>query len=549
MCTVRKRIALVLLLIVSQPGMAQKDVHGRSSLARQQTPAENPKLISKITQRYLADSDTLLRLSGDVEIPADSTLHADILHSSGTLSISGTVRGRVVSVNGHIDLQAGSAVSDDVISINGRILRRKGAHVSGEMVETVMPSLLGATAAVPPSPRRWQSKQEDSDTARTKLSEKSPLRVQRKRQYQVPKKRLQDFEQRENIAVHYNRVDGLFFGPRIMPAYNSRKKVVNIDLNGFFGYGFAAKKWQYRGNLEFWFFDNASLLTGVTLYDFSDTYDDWLIPEYENSFAAILTREDFQDYFRRQGAGVYLTARPGDLVKLTAGYYEDEFFSLAKNTDWSFFGGKKRFRGNPSILEGKARMIRSTFEFDNRDDAESPFRGWRVSAKAEWNIPAENDWFDYDRFVLDIRRYIPVGLKENFDFRLRVGTSRGAVPQQSLFYLGGISTLRGYDYKEFAGNRMVLANIEYRLNSEDRLRDVLLVEEFNLILFYDTGLAWFAEGDKLSDGFGSLSRSRLKSNIGVALSDPDGRVRLNLARRLDGRSKDLVVTFRINRAF
>src|SRR5574341_2126860 len=112
---------------------------------------------------------------------------------------------------------------------------------------------------------------------------------------------------------------------------------------------------------------------------------------------------------------------------------------------------------------------------------------------------------------VDIRRYQPIGYGKNFDIRLRAGTGRGILPSQYLFDLGGISTLRGYRFKEFTGDRMVLANVEYRLNSKtSRLHDIPIIEEFNLILFADAGLAWFAEDKIAADkSFDTLTWDKL----------------------------------------
>jgi hypothetical protein len=97
----------------------------------------------------------------------------------------------------------------------------------------------------------------------------------------------------------------------------------------------------------------------------------------------------------------------------------------------------------------------------------------------------------------------------------------------------------------------VLANAEYRLNSGvSRLRHIPVIGEFNLILFADTGLAWFANDNTAPENsFDSLTWSKLKTDVGVALTDRDGQIRLNVAKRTDIGGKDMVVTFRLNRDF
>jgi hypothetical protein len=82
------------------------------------------------------------------------------------------------------------------------------------------------------------------------------------------------------------------------------------------------------------------------------------------------------------------------------------------------------------------------------------------------------------------------------------------------------------------------------------LHDIPIIEEFNLILFADAGLAWFAKDNSaLEKSFDALTWSSLKTDVGLALTDRDGKVRLNFAKRTDTGDKDIVVTFRLNRDF
>jgi outer membrane protein assembly factor BamA len=128
-----------------------------------------------------------------------------------------------------------------------------------------------------------------------------------------------------------------------------------------------------------------------------------------------------------------------------------------------------------------------------------------------------------------------------------VGETVGAVPIQKHFDLGGISTLRAFKYKEFTGDRMILANLEYQIDWDrlDWALDLPIVNELNLILFADAGLAWF----KADKDFDELASRDFHSDIGIAFATSNGSFRLNVAKRTD-RSKDAVrVTFRISRPF
>ena len=133
------------------------------------------------------------------------------------------------------------------------------------------------------------------------------------------------------------------------------------------------------------------------------------------------------------------------------------------------------------------------------------------------------------------------------------------LPWHKSFHLGGISTLRGYGYKAFpngsqqpGGNRMVLAQIEYRIG-EANIPDELglgLFDMFNFIVFADAGWAWNAgPDDNLFEGFKSLKIGSLKTDVGIALANRSGSVRFEIARRTDRGKKPFTFYFRINRPF
>lgn len=68
---------------------------------------------------------------------------------------------------------------------------------------------------------------------------------------------------------------------------------------------------------------------------------------------------------------------------------------------------------------------------------------------------------------LDYRKYKKLFWRNSFAFRAAFAGSEG--PDPRTFFLGGPSTLRGYDYLEHFGTRMALVNAEYRFPFLDAL--------------------------------------------------------------------------------
>ncbi|MGC8869787.1 MAG: hypothetical protein ACP5PT_01685 [Brevinematia bacterium] len=63
----------------------------------------------------------------------------------------------------------------------------------------------------------------------------------------------------------------------------------------------------------------------------------------------------------------------------------------------------------------------------------------------------------------DFRKYFMLSPIDTLAFRAVGGWKFGLDSKEFPFYIGGIGTLRGYDYKEFSGNVLFLANLELRI--------------------------------------------------------------------------------------
>ncbi|MFO7889683.1 MAG: BamA/TamA family outer membrane protein [bacterium] len=359
--------------------------------------------------------------------------------------------------------------------------------------------------------------------------------------------------------IRYNRVEGLYVGININKEYWRKKLPGYPFIFGGLGFAFAEKMFEYQLGLEKGFFDDYYFAFGGELHIQMDTPDRWRMPHWENSLAAFLLREDFYDYYQREGFSGYITQYVTDILKLKASYNVEDYNSTEKNTNWSLFGGKKKFRENPSMNEGELHSLKAELVYDTRNSKGSPTKGWFIQFEGEHAGSALKGDFNFDRFLLDIRRYQPLGFSDAVDFRIRIGSSKGDLPWQKSYHLGGISTLRGYKYKEFphgpdaiGGNRMVLGQLEYRLGMEDYPEAIGLglLNNFHLILFVDTGWVDFAETDaNFYQGFNHLTWSDIKTDIGFALSNSSGNIRFQIAKRTDIGENDFRFSFRVSRPF
>src|SRR5690606_31405112 len=124
---------------------------------------------------------------------------------------------------------------------------------------------------------------------------------------------------------------------------------------------------------------------------------------------------------------------------------------------------------------------------------------------------------EFTKFEADVSTYIKIGQRDRQALALRamLGTGSGAgggLPRPERFRLGGSETLRGYNFGEFEGDRMLVLNAEFRFPIVDAVEGVV---------FADFGRTFSAgEGISFSDlkaGYG----------VGIRLDTPLGIVRID----------------------
>jgi len=368
----------------------------------------------------------------------------------------------------------------------------------------------------------------------------------------------EDAGDRTSYDVRYNRVEGLYTGIQLRKEYWRMRYPSRPFLYGFYGFSFGAKTSEFQIGLEKGFFDEYRMAFGGEFHDRIDTPDRWIMPDNENSLAAFFLKEDFHDFYKREGGSGYIIQNLSHDVTLKAAYHFDSYDDIKRNVSWALFGGKKKFRDNPLMTIGELRSMMGTLVVDTRNSKSHTTRGWYIQAEGEHAGRDLGGDFDFDRILLDIRRYQSLGFSEGFDIRLRAGTCHGIVPWQKSFHLGGLGTLRGFRYKAFpngpmnpGGNRMLLAQFEYRMGRQDLPDEIDLgiLEHFNLILFTDVGWVGAVDPEEgLFNGF-DLDWSDVKNDVGIGLANRSGNVRVEVARRTDTSEKPFSFYFRISRPF
>ena len=181
----------------------------------------------------------------------------------------------------------------------------------------------------------------------------------------------------------------------------------------------------------------------------------------------------------------------------------------------------------PTPYSGTKYSVAFRLTRDTRDYFLNPTRGRRDSVAIE----VSRSDFQLRKVWLSLQQYFPTWRKQTIAVELHGAAAWGVnIPPTELFYLGGATTLRGYDEDWFSGPRRVYANLEYRF---------LVGPDSQIFVFTDLGAVTLIETpsvfDRLRVGYGVGARLEskggiLRINYGLAAGDSPlrGKIHVNL---------------------
>ncbi len=163
---------------------------------------------------------------------------------------------------------------------------------------------------------------------------------------------------------------------------------------------------------------------------------------------------------------------------------------------------------DPLSLYSKDKYVTSAFSaffnWDKRLQPKYPVGGWWVGL---WYFHSDRQLggtTDFNRFVIDVRKYTAIVGRLTLAARLKYGSVSGDAPFFEKFYLGGPNSLRGYPDRSISplggGDRLIQGGLELRLPlSAKNYPDHFLTA----ILFLDTGSNIREDQKFTSDNFKS----------------------------------------------
>lgn len=337
----------------------------------------------------------------------------------------------------------------------------------------------------------------------------------------------------------FTRVDGSTFW---LKGHYSASYDYAPDFNANIGYGWESEKVNFEATLEQPLLRSRRLGIGVSYVDGTGYENQSGIGWRENTLAALLFKHDFQDYYDLSGVEPFMRVSLPAASTFRVSYAHEEYDRLTTQTNWSFFeAGRDQFRPNPPLFTLRDRSlggagILDALRLELVHDTRRARHVGTVGTYIRGFMELGDGDFSYNRWVGEGRAYMRLGPPVHVAVRFRAGGRFGgeAMPSQKMFYVGGLGTVRGHEFRSQAGDHEMLGNFEYTLLFGNF--------EYGLTFLYDAGTAWNSTQQRLDEAV-------LLQSIGIAFKTSDDDFRVQFAKPVGAVEGDVETTVRLQRAF
>lgn len=346
---------------------------------------------------------------------------------------------------------------------------------------------------------------------------------------------------RSHVILDYNRVDRLRIGWGYeVQDLTSRWPRAGARLE----YAFQRERVLYGVQVEQPIIDPERFAVGASVSRRTDHNDLQQVPDVENSFALLFGRQDYRDYFEREGGGVYASMRMPGITTFSVHFRKDDYRSLALDRGTrSFFQRDRELRDNPAIDPGEARTI--SWRLEQRGHRSERLRaGFTHWIDLERAGHGRGGDFEYTRLLADVRSVLRLSPASTLALRIAAGHGiDGAIPAQRIFVAGGVDGLRAHPFGTYRGNQLMLSQMEYTIGLW-RLRSEFFQGGLHAIAFLDAGRAWQNDDHRWDVG-----RQNFAADAGIGLGTSEDNLRIYVAKNLHESGSDPVVSFRLKRPF
>lgn len=346
---------------------------------------------------------------------------------------------------------------------------------------------------------------------------------------------------RGDPLLDYNRVDQARVGMRVQvqsPEHLAPRVGARIE------YAFGRERSLYGVQIEQPLLPRGRLSVGVSFGRNTDHSELHQVEDWENSLALLFGRQDYRDYFEREGFGAYLATRVPSVSTVSLHVRSDQYRSLPALVDTrSWFNRGRELRPNPPIEEGEAHRLSVRLErvAHRTRRTRAGLYHWIELEAAGGRLGGD---FRYRRILGDVRSVIRLSPATSLALRAVAGaTPSGDLPVQREFTVGGVDGLRAHEFSQYRGDRVALLQAEYTVGLW-RLTHGAFEAGLHVIAFLDAGRAWDAPGHSWN-----LGDQRLASDGGFGLGTAEDNLRVYFAKNLQDPDSNFVISARLQRPF
>lgn len=299
---------------------------------------------------------------------------------------------------------------------------------------------------------------------------------------------------------------------------------INSSQNNFKGEGkrvymkteFGGVKSYEVGYFDPWF-GNKPQSFGLDVYNTEYT---------RNLYNAGNTISEYDE--KRKGFGVTMGKRLRRDVDLSF-RFKDEDIKLQPTNKSSAEANKNYY------VNGKMQTFATILDIDTRDNRFKTTGGVHDTFWVETTGGALKGKNQYTKYMAALRRYVPISSNKKTVLATQAvygntTVGEGFIPMYDMFSVGGSSTVRGYEEREFLGSKIYYINFELRFN---------FAKNFDFVAFYDIGSAWGTAYD-----FSHINKEQKKgAGIGFRLQTPLGPVAIDYGKASDRSSGNTYINF------
>ena len=465
--------------------------------------------------RSIVNSDEIIKRKGvlkifnDFDISKDMVVNGNLKIIGGNLAVSGTVNGEIHVLGGNIDINNTAVINGTIIALGGTIYKDPKAIIKGEVFEV---------------------NQNKVSFSRTKTKNESGWKNIWPDDSQIGILNGNDTRSDaylDDVWVRYNRSEGLYIQ---LNMHVLNEFVSGNILYGGVGRSFSRNKYSGIIGIEQRLFHN-NFQFYLERYDKSRTDDTWRVNDKLNSLAALLIHEDFLDWYDTDGIQGGININLPFSINANLNYTDETQARMNTVASWSLFGSNKDFRGFFPIQEGNDVNYKWEVSIGHpyQWNYNSSFTSYLKYSQTESTDLSD---FNYNKKELAINTFIPFARNVGIHFLLNAGSLSGTeFGGQHKFHIGGIGSLRGYDWKQFSDDQYSSGTIE------------LVFDE--LSIFYDRAATWETSQNFITaNHWNKLIKSHSGSSFGMSVGNK--KARLDIIKPLRTEDNEIIINFILN---